>query len=210
MTLQRLRPTLPWSNAFTRCECTPPIWLAMNSDSDFAHTSIIVPSLSVNQEALARVIGAASYEEWLLFALVRLRNPNARVVYVTSQPLHPDIIEYYLDLLEGIPTRHARQRLHVLAVYDGLPRLLTQKVLERPRFIRQLRRLIADFEQAYLTCYNSTPFERQLVAAIRQSLLTTGCGRDFEVSGSWEADRLPASASSEVWQMRFATRSCPS
>ena len=157
----------------------PAIWSAMDSDSDFPHTSIIVPSLSVNQEELAKVLGASFYEERLLFALIRLRNPNARVVYVTSQPLHPDIIEYYLDLLEGVPTRHARQRLHVLSVYDGSPRPLTEKVLERPRFIRQLRRLISDPSQAYLTCYNSTPLERRL--AVRLGVPLNGLDPDLLV-----------------------------
>lgn len=144
----------------------PAIWTALGSDSDYAHTSVIVPSLSVNQEELSKVLGASFYEERLLFALIRLKNPNARVIYVTSQPIHPDIIEYYLDLLEGVPTRHARQRLHVEAVYDGSPRPLTEKVLERPRFLNQLRRLIADPDHAYLTCYNSTVLERRLSLAL--------------------------------------------
>ena len=84
-------------------ERLPEIWSALESDSDYEHTSVIVPSLSVNQEELSKVTGAAYYEERLLFALIRLRNPNARVIYVTSQPVHPDIIDYYLGLLEGVP-----------------------------------------------------------------------------------------------------------
>lgn len=147
-------------------ERLPTIWSALHEDSDFAHTSVIVPSLSVNQEELSKVIGASFYEERLLFALIRLRNPNARVIYVTSQPLHPDIVEYYLGLLEGVPMRHARQRLHVLSVWDGSPRPLSQKVLERPRFIRQLKRLITDPANTYLTCYNSTALERRLAVAL--------------------------------------------
>jgi len=144
----------------------PAIWSALGSDSDYAHTSVIVPSLSVNQEELAKVLGASFYEERLLFALIRLRNPRARVIYVTSQPLHPDIIEYYLDLLEGVPTRHARQRLHVLSVWDSSSRPLSEKVLERPRFMRQIRELIRDPEHAYLTRYNSTDLERRLALAL--------------------------------------------
>jgi len=120
----------------------PGIWSALGNDSDYAHTSVIVPSLSVNQEELGKILGASFYEERLLFALIRLRNPNARVVYVTSQPLHPDIVEYYLDLLEGVPTRHARQRLHTLSVWDGSPRPLSEKVLERPRLVCRIRDLI--------------------------------------------------------------------
>ena len=68
-------------------ERLPGIWSALSRDPAFEHTSVIVPSLSVNQEELAKVTGAAYYEERLLFALIRLRNPNARVIYVTSRSI---------------------------------------------------------------------------------------------------------------------------
>jgi hypothetical protein len=45
-------------------------------------------------------------------------------------------------------------------------RPLSEKVLERPRFIRQLKRLVTDPENAYLTCYNSTVLERRLSVAL--------------------------------------------
>lgn len=144
----------------------PAIWTALSSDADYEYTSVIVPSLSVNQEELAKVTGAAFYEERLLFALIRLRNPHARVVYVTSQPVHPDIVDYYLDLLEGAPLRHARERLYMLSVLDNSAQPLTKKILDRPRFLRRMRRLIGNPEQAYLTCYNSTHLERQLAVAL--------------------------------------------
>ena len=105
-------------------EKLPRIWSALSNDASYEYTSVIVPSLSVNQEELAKVTGAAFYEERLLFALIRLRNPNARLIYVTSQPVHPDIIDYYLDLLEGLPIRHVRERLHMLSVLDSSARPL--------------------------------------------------------------------------------------
>ena len=144
----------------------PGIWEALARDPACEHTSVIVPSLSVNQEELAKVTGAAYYEERLLFALIRLRNPNARVIYVTSQPVHPDIIDYYLDLLESVPLRHARERLQMMSVLDGSARPLTEKILERPRFLNRLRRSIGDTGRAYLTCYNSTDLERRLAVAL--------------------------------------------
>lgn len=147
-------------------ERLPEIWSALSSNPDYEHTSVIVPSLTVNQEELAKVTGAAFYEERLLFALIRLLNPNARLIYVTSQPVHPDIIDYYLDLLEGVPLRHARERLHLLSVLDNSARPLTEKVLERPRFLQRIRGLIRDPQRAYLTCYNSTERERQLALAL--------------------------------------------
>ncbi len=126
------------------------------------HTSVVVPSISVNQEELAKVDGAAFYEERLLFTLIRLRNPLSRVIYVTSQPIHGEILEYYLQHLPGIPLSRARNRLLVVCLYDASPRPLTQKILERPRVIERMRRFIGDPERAYLTCYNSTGLERRL------------------------------------------------
>ena len=66
----------------------PIVWQRYQEDSCYEHTSVIVPSMTVNQEELAKVTGAAFYEERLMFALIRLRNPNARLIYVTSQPVH--------------------------------------------------------------------------------------------------------------------------
>jgi len=138
------------------------IWDGLNRDDSFAHTSVIVPSQSVNQEELAKIEGAPFYEERLLFALIRLRNPNARLCYVTSQPVHPDVIDYYLQLLVGVPASYAKQRLRLLCVYDANPAPLTEKILQRPRVIDRLRDWIGDTERAYLTCYNSTVLERRL------------------------------------------------
>lgn len=165
----------------------PEIWTALSDDGDYEHTSIIVPSLSVDQEELAKVTGAAFYEERLLFALIRLRNPNARVIYVTSQPVHPDIIDYYLDLLEGVPLRHARDRLHMLSVLDSSARPLSDKILERPRFLQRMRRLVGDARRAYLTCYNSTERERQLALALGVPL--NGLDPDHLVYGTKSGNR---------------------
>ncbi len=142
------------------------IWADIQADPRFEHTSVIVPSLSVNQEELAKVTGASFYEERLLFALIRLRNPNARVIYVTSQPVHSEIVDYYLQLLEGIPVSHARQRLHMMSVYDSSSRPLTAKILERPRLLARLRSRIDDASRAYLTCYNSSDLERELAVSL--------------------------------------------
>ncbi len=78
------------------------VWEQFQQDPCYEHTSVIVPSMSVNQEELAKVTGAAFYEERLMFALIRLRNPNARLIYITSQPVHPDIVDSYLQLLDSV------------------------------------------------------------------------------------------------------------
>jgi len=139
-----------------------PIWTSIREDDSFEHTSLIIPSLSVDQEELSKVQGASFYEERLMFALIRLRNPNARLIYVTSQPVHPDVVDYYLQLLIGVPAAHAKRRLKMLCVYDGSTRALTEKVLARPRVLERLRGWINEHGPGYLTCYNTTMLERRL------------------------------------------------
>ncbi|WP_017297600.1 peptide ligase PGM1-related protein [Nodosilinea nodulosa] len=131
---------------------------------------VVVPSLSLDQEELQKIEGVNHYEERLLFSLIRLRNPNTHLVYVTSQPLHPSIVDYYLELLPGIPSSHARDRLTLLAAYDSSRKPLSQKLLERPRLLERIRRAVNP-AQAYMTCYNSTPWERDLSLALDLPLL---------------------------------------
>ena len=41
------------------------------------------------------------------------------IVFVTSVPINPVIVDYYLNLLPGIPHQHARRRLVLLSAHDG-------------------------------------------------------------------------------------------
>ena len=142
------------------------VWEALMMREEEPHTSVVVPSLTLDQSELKKLAGASFYEERLLFLLIRLRNPRARMVYVTSQPIHPMILEYYFQFLAGIPGSHARARLTLLCAHDASPRSLTEKILERPRLIERIRAGIQDPRRAYLTVFNSTPFERRLAVLL--------------------------------------------
>ena len=142
------------------------LWGALTASEEEPYTSVVIPSLTLDQAELAKLDGAAFYEERLLFLLIRLRNPQARMVYVTSQPVHPLILEYYFQLLVGIPASHARSRLTLLCAHDSSPRSLTEKILERPRLIQRIRYGIADPARAYMTVFNSTPLERRLAVLL--------------------------------------------
>jgi PGM1 C-terminal domain len=142
------------------------VWSALTASDDRGYTSVVVPSMTLDQNELRKLVGASYYEERLLFLLIRLRNPKAHVVYVTSQPVHPLILDYYLTLLMGIPASHARTRVTMLCAHDSSPRPLTQKILERPRLLQRIRQAIQDPSQAYLTVFNSTPLERKLAVLL--------------------------------------------
>ena len=142
------------------------VWQALVDRDEEPYTSVVVPSLTLDQSELRKLPGASFYEERLLFLLIRLRNPRARMVFVTSQPVHPLVLEYYFQFLAGIPASHARSRLTLLCAYDASPRSLTEKVLERPRLIQRIREGIEDASRAYLTVFNSTPLERRLAVLL--------------------------------------------
>lgn len=149
------------------------VWDSLTMREEEPHTSVVVPSLTLDQSELGKIAGASFYEERLLFLLIRLRNPRARMVYVTSQPIHPIILEYYLQFLAGIPASHARSRLTLLCADDASTRSLTEKILERPRLVERIRAGIMDPQKAYLTVFNSTPHERKLAVLLGVPL--NGC-----------------------------------
>lgn len=130
-------------------------------DSDSDSDILVVPSLSLDREELAKVEGAIHYEERLLFSLMRLRNPRTRLIYVTSQPLSPTAIDYYLQLLPGIPFSHARERLLLFSTDDYSLQPLTQKILDRPRLLNRIKQALRP-DRSVAICYNSTVLEREL------------------------------------------------
>ena len=163
------------------------VWDALIMREEEPHTAVVVPSLTLDQSELRKISGASFYEERLLFLLIRLRNPRARMVYVTSQPIHPIILEYYLQFLAGIPASHARSRLTLLCADDASSRSLTEKILERPRLIERIRAGIIDPQRAYLTVFNSTPLERKL--AVLLGIPLNGCDPQLARLGTKSGSR---------------------
>src|SRR3954452_12896004 len=129
-------------------------------------TVVIVPSLSLDSEILAKVKGFLHYEERMLCLLMLLRMPLTKIIYITSIPVSDVIIDYYLHLLPGITGHHARHRLIMLSCYDSSSRPLTQKILERPRLIERIKKSIADVDAAHLTCFNITNLEKTLAVRL--------------------------------------------
>lgn len=142
------------------------IWEDVHNQPREPHSCLVIPSLSFDQEELQKVAGVPFYEERLMFMLMRLRRPGARLMYVTSQPVDADIVDYYLQMLVGVPPTHARRRLTMLCVQDASPRALTEKILERPRVIERIKQWIGDPNRAYMSCFTTSPLERSLAVAL--------------------------------------------
>jgi hypothetical protein len=185
---------------------------------------VVIPSLSLDQRELLKIEGVHHYEERLLFSLIRLRNPRTRLVYLTSQPLHPSVIDYYLQLLPGIPFSHARDRLLLLSTYDSSLSPLSQKILDRPRLLERIRHAVQR-DRAYMICYNSTEAERDLsvqldipLYALDPALLQWGTksgSRQIFAEAAvphpdgsnslWNAEEL-ASAANALWERQPALK----
>ena len=78
----------------------------------------MVHSLSLEiPDHLAPVLSA--YEErFLCLVLVLLRQPATHVVYVTSQPILPRLVDYWLRLVPRVEAEALRRRLEVVSVAD--------------------------------------------------------------------------------------------
>lgn len=131
-----------------------------------SHRSVVVvPSRTVDRwdeppaEALA-------YEERMLSWLFELRDPSVRVTYVTSAPIAPPIVDYYLSLLPHGARRGARRRLRLIALDDRRPCPLAEKLLERPGVLERIRETVCEPLLSHMVTYNSGWAERDLALAL--------------------------------------------
>lgn len=165
---------------------------------------MVVPSLSLDRRELKKIKGVTHYEERMLVNLMLLRQPRTRVVYVTSMPIDPMVVDYYLSMLPGVPSSHAKSRLVLLSCNDASDLALTQKILCRPRLIQEIQRKIGDLSTAHMVCFNSSPWERSLAVRLNIPLHSvdpklhdlgtkSGCREVFRDAGiqfPWGFERL--------------------
>ncbi len=163
------------------------LWQKVFPDPREPRSVVVIPSLSMDPEVLGRISGVHHYEERMLFMLMLLRLPTTHLIYVTSEPIAPTIIDYYLNLLPGIPASHARDRLTLLSCFDSSGVPLSQKILERPNLLKRIMRAIPDIETAHLTCFNATVLERTL--AVRLDIPLYACDPDLCWLGSKSGSR---------------------
>ncbi len=141
------------------------VWDAMRLNHD-DESVVVVPSISLDRAVDRSGTLTQAYEERFLFLLVLLRQPRLRLVYVTSMPIAPEIVEYYLSLLSGVIPSHARARLSLIPVHDASPRSLSEKLLERPGLLRKISALIPNPARSHLVPYNTTELERDVALSL--------------------------------------------
>lgn len=142
-----------------------PLWrmigrTAPGGEVQESNTLVVLPSLTVEVDIPGSMHQV--YEERFLFMTFLLRQPHLHMIYLTSQPIAPLTIDYYLHNLPDVTISNARKRLHLLSPQDGSDRALAYKVLERPWFVRQIRGLIPDPDRAHLVPFLTTDLEREI------------------------------------------------
>ncbi len=142
------------------------LWPAIGAPTELEKTMVVVPSVSMDfPPEIAPLLPA--YEERFLFLLLLLAQPGARVVYVTAQPVSPQIVDYYLSLVpSALPSADLRTRVDMIAIGDPSPRPLTAKILERPRTIDRIKRSMGDPTKAHMVPFATTSLEERLAVAL--------------------------------------------
>jgi hypothetical protein len=141
------------------------VWAGMRSDLE-DESVVVIPSVSLDKAEPGSGSLAQAFEERFLFLLLLLRQPRLQMIYVTSMPIQPRIIEYYLALLPGVIPSHALARLSLVSVGDSSSRPLSEKLLARPRLLGQIAALIPDRSRSHLLPYNTTTLERDLALTL--------------------------------------------
>jgi hypothetical protein len=171
----------------------PAVWESMRRG--LADESVVVvPSISIERTTPGSGTVMQALEERALFLLLLLRQPQLRMIYVTSQPISESIVDYYLGLLPGVIPSHARARLTLVPVGDASSVSLSSKLLARPRLLREIRSLVPNPARCHLIPYNTTPLERDVALSLGIPMYgsdprladlgsKTGCRRMFEELG---------------------------
>jgi hypothetical protein len=74
------------------------VWDEMRLNRE-GESVVIVPSVTIDRVSERSGSMTQAYEERFLVLLLLLRQPRLRVIYVTSLPVAPAVVEYYLALL---------------------------------------------------------------------------------------------------------------
>ena len=141
------------------------VWDAMRLNHD-DESVVVIPSLTLDRAVASSGTMTQAMEERFLFMLMLLRQPRLRMVYVTSLPIAPEIIEYYLALLPGVIPSHARSRLTLVSLNDASPRSLSEKLLDRPRIMSRIGTAIPNRARSHLVPYNTTELERDVALCL--------------------------------------------
>ena len=128
------------------------------------NTMVVLPSLTV--DIALDFASQQAYEERMFFMLFLLRQPNVRIIYLTSAPIQQEIIDYYLDILPSVTISSARKRFVNISPNDLSDRPLVAKLLERPKLMEEIRNAIPNKNMAHVAPFLTTDLERDFAVQL--------------------------------------------
>ena len=140
--------------------------VTLRSIGDVERTVVVVHSISFEVPDHLIPTFPAYEERFLCLVLSLLRAPRSRVIYVTSQPILPRLVDYYFGLVPELDTPEARSRFVALSLVDGRNRPLSKKLLERPGAVGRIQSLIGKPELAFLLPFSTSPAEVELAVRL--------------------------------------------
>ena len=161
--------------------------ITLRSLGDVERSVVVVHSISVEVPEQLIPVFPAYEERFLCLVLSLLRAPRSRVVYVTSQPILPRLVDYYFSLVPELDTAEARGRFAQVALVDGRNEPLSAKLLARPGAIDRVRGLIGAPELAFLLPFATSPLEVEL--ALRLGIPLYGADPELDWLGTKRGSR---------------------
>ena len=165
------------------------IWPAvtLRSIGDVERTVVVVHSISFDVPDQLIPVFPAYEERFLCLVLSLLRAPRSRVIYVTSQPIHPRVVDYYFSLVPELDTPEARSRFETVSLVDGRNEPLSRKLLARPGALERIRRLIQQPEVGMIIPFCMTEDEVGVAEALQLPIY--GCDPALNWLGSKTGSR---------------------
>jgi hypothetical protein len=154
-------------------------------------TLIVLPSLSFPASELAKITAIERYEERLLYLLLQLAEPDAHIVYITSLPIDPTVIDYYLRFL---PDPHdALRRLTLVSLGHFSGQGLAHGLAADRAALDRVRAALADRGgRAVILPFNVTDAERRVAVDLGAPLFAVH--PDLVALGSKTGSRRAARA----------------
>ena len=165
------------------------IWptVTLRSIGDVERTVVVVHSISFDVPDQLIPVFPAYEERFLCLVLSLLRAPKSRVIYVTSQPIHPRVVDYYFSLVPELDTPEARSRFEAVSLVDGRNEPLSRKLLARPGALERIRRLIGEPEVGMIIPFCMTEDEVGVAEALQLPIY--GCDPALNWLGSKTGSR---------------------
>ncbi len=116
-----------------------PLWTSIQTITQDAQTIVVVPSITHRLRRSAAP-GSRPTKSASCSCCCCSASRARALVYVTSQAIHPSIIDYYLDLLPGVLASHAQQATVPGLAARRVVAAADRKLLERPRLISRSAR----------------------------------------------------------------------